>query len=62
MGLLDKLRAELVDIIEWVDDGRHTLVWRYPRHQNQIKNGAHWFAPGHMNVRTATQHTRDFGV
>ena len=40
MGLLDKLRGELVDIVEWVDDGAHTLVWRFPRYQNEIKNGA----------------------
>jgi membrane protease subunit (stomatin/prohibitin family) len=40
MGLFDKLRAELVDIIEWIDDSRHTLVWRFPRYHNQIKNGA----------------------
>jgi membrane protease subunit (stomatin/prohibitin family) len=40
MGFMDKLRGELVDIIEWVDDGRHTLVWRFPRYQNQIKHGA----------------------
>ena len=40
MGLIDKLRAELIDIIEWVDDSRHTLVWRFPRHHNQIKYGA----------------------
>ena len=25
MGFMDKLRAELVDVIEWVDDGRRTL-------------------------------------
>ena len=31
MGLLDKLRGELVDIIEWIDDDRQTLVWRFPR-------------------------------
>ena len=40
MGLFDKLRNELIDIIEWVDDSRHTLVWRFPRYQNEIKNGA----------------------
>ena len=40
MGLFDKLRGELVDIIEWVDDSKHTLVWRFPRYQNEIKNGA----------------------
>ncbi len=40
MGLFDKLRAEFIDIVEWVDDSRHTLVWRFPRYQNEIKNGA----------------------
>ncbi len=40
MGLMDKLRAELVDVVEWVDDSRHTLVWRFPRYHNQIKYGA----------------------
>ena len=40
MGLFQKLRNELIDIIEWVDDSRHTLVWRFPRYQNEIKNGA----------------------
>ena len=40
MGLLDKLRAEFVDIVEWVDDSQHTLVYRFPRYQNEIKNGA----------------------
>ncbi|MEM9293061.1 MAG: SPFH domain-containing protein [Acidobacteriota bacterium] len=40
MGLMDKLRAELIDIIEWIDDSQHTLVWRFPRYHNQIKNGA----------------------
>jgi membrane protease subunit (stomatin/prohibitin family) len=40
MGLFDKLRGEFVDIIEWIDDTRHTLVWRFPRYQNEIKNGA----------------------
>ncbi len=40
MGIFNKLRNELVDIIEWVDDSQHTLVWRFPRYQNEIKNGA----------------------
>ena len=51
MGLIDKLRAELVDIIEWVDDSRHTLVWRFPRHHNQIKYGAQLIVrPGQMAI------------
>jgi membrane protease subunit (stomatin/prohibitin family) len=40
MGLLEKLRAELIDIVEWIDDTNHTLVWRFPRYHNQIKQGA----------------------
>ena len=51
MGLLDKLRAELIDIIEWVDDSRHTIAWRFPRYQNEIKNGAQLIVrPGQMAV------------
>lgn len=40
MTLMDKLRAELVDIVEWIDDSNHTLVWRFPRYHNQLKYGA----------------------
>uniref|UniRef100_UPI0035AFD0D7 SPFH domain-containing protein n=2 Tax=Micromonospora aurantiaca (nom. illeg.) TaxID=47850 RepID=UPI0035AFD0D7 len=40
MGLMDKLRGELIDIIEWLDDSRDTMVWRFPRYQNEIKMGA----------------------
>ena len=40
MGLFSRLRHELIDIIEWIDDSQHALVWRFPRFQNEIKNGA----------------------
>lgn len=40
MGLFDKLRNEFIDIIEWLDDSNQTLVWRFPRYQNEIKQGA----------------------
>ncbi|MEZ4291847.1 MAG: SPFH domain-containing protein [Myxococcota bacterium] len=40
MALFDKLRAELIDIVEWIDDSQHTLVWRFPRYRNQIKYAA----------------------
>ena len=40
MGLFDKLKNELIDIIEWTDDSRDTVVWRFPRHGNEIKHGA----------------------
>lgn len=37
---MDKLKGELVDIIEWTDDSRDTIVWRFPRYNNEIKMGA----------------------
>ncbi len=40
MSLWDKLRGELVDIIEWQSGDRETMVWRFPRYDNAIKNGA----------------------
>lgn len=40
MGLFDKLRHEFIDIVEWIDDTRNTLVWRFPRYNNEIKQGA----------------------
>lgn len=40
MGLLDKIRGEFIDIIEWLDDSRDTMVFRFPRYQNEIKIGA----------------------
>ena len=51
MGLFDKLRGEFVDIVEWIDDTRHTLVWRFPRYQNEIKQGAQLIVrPGQVAV------------
>ena len=40
MGLIGKIKGEFVDIIEWIDDSRTTLAWRFPRYNNEIKNGA----------------------
>ena len=40
MGFIDRLRGELIDIIEWTDDTRDTIVWRFPRHENEIKMNA----------------------
>lgn len=40
MGIWDRIKNELIDIIEWTDDSTNTMVWRFPRHQNEIKNGA----------------------
>src|SRR6266436_10179325 len=40
MGIWDKLRGELIDIIEWIDDTRDTMVYRFQRYDNEIKYGA----------------------
>lgn len=40
MGLLDSFKHEFVDIIEWTDNTNDTLIWKFPRFQNEIKMGA----------------------
>jgi membrane protease subunit (stomatin/prohibitin family) len=41
MGLLDKLRGELIDIIEWTEPSQSDiLAHRFPRYNNEIKMGA----------------------
>jgi membrane protease subunit (stomatin/prohibitin family) len=41
MGLLDKLRGEFIDIIEWTEPSENEiLAFRFPRYQNEIKMGA----------------------
>ncbi|MEV4562654.1 SPFH domain-containing protein [Nonomuraea sp. NPDC049419] len=39
-ALFDKIRGEFIDIVEGLDDSRDTLVWRLPRHDNEITMGA----------------------
>lgn len=40
MGIFDFVRRELIDIIEWLDSSSDTMVYRFERHDNEIKNGA----------------------
>lgn len=40
MGLWNKLMNELIDIIDWVDNTNNTIVWKFPRYENEIKMGA----------------------
>lgn len=40
MGLFDKIRNEFIDIIEWQDNTGDTLVWKFPRYQDEIKMNA----------------------
>lgn len=40
MGLMDFLKGEYIEIVEWTDDTRHTLAHRFPDADRAIKNGA----------------------
>jgi excisionase family DNA binding protein len=40
MGLMDFIKGELIEIIEWTDDSRDTLSFRWPDEDKNIKNGA----------------------
>ena len=40
MGLMDFIKGELLEIIEWTDDSRDTLSYRFPDEDKAIKNGA----------------------
>jgi excisionase family DNA binding protein len=40
MALMDFLKRQFIDIIEWTDDSRDTLSFRYPDDDKEIKNGA----------------------
>ena len=49
MSFFDKLRHEFIDIIEWPDQDPGTLVWKFPRYQDEIKMNAK------LTVREAQQ-------
>src|SRR5712692_7551444 len=40
MGLMDFIRGELIEIIEWTDDSRDTLAYRFPDEDKEIKGGS----------------------
>jgi membrane protease subunit (stomatin/prohibitin family) len=40
MGILDALRSQFIEVIEWLDDSGNTLLYRFPVHGQEIKNGA----------------------
>jgi membrane protease subunit (stomatin/prohibitin family) len=40
MSLWERLTGEFVDVIAWKDDSADTLVWRFERWQDAIKQGA----------------------
>ncbi len=40
MGFWSKLRGQFIDVIEWLDSTQETMVYRFQRGDNEIKNGA----------------------
>src|ERR1041385_394843 len=40
MGLMSFIKGELIEVIEWTDDSRDTLSFRFPDEDKAIKNGA----------------------
>jgi excisionase family DNA binding protein len=40
MGLMDFIKGQLIEIIEWTDDSRDTLSYRWPDENKEIKKGA----------------------
>ena len=40
MSLTDFIRSQFIEIIEWTDDSRDTLSYRFPDQDKEIKNGA----------------------
>jgi membrane protease subunit (stomatin/prohibitin family) len=40
MGLFDKIAGQFIDVIEWLDESRNTLVYRFPDTDHEIKMGA----------------------
>ena len=40
MSLLNLIKNQLIEVIEWTDDSRDTLSYRWPDEDKEIKNGA----------------------
>ena len=40
MGLMDYLKSQFLEIIQWEDDSRDTISFRYPDMDKEIKRGA----------------------
>jgi excisionase family DNA binding protein len=40
MAIIDFIKKQFIDVIEWTDDSRDTLSFRFPDEDKEIKNGA----------------------
>ena len=39
MALMDFIKKQFIDIIQWTEDGDGTLAWRFPMRDMEIQNG-----------------------
>lgn len=49
MSLMDFIKKQFIDIIQWTEDGDDTLAWRFPMADMEIQNG------GSLTVRESQQ-------
>ena len=40
MGLMDFIKKQFIDVIEWTESGDGVIAWRYPMADNEIQHGA----------------------
>ncbi len=40
MALMDFIKKQFIDILEWTEEGDGTLAWRYPMQDMEIQTGA----------------------
>lgn len=40
MALMDFIKKQFIDVLQWTEDGDGTLAWRYPMADMEIQNGA----------------------
>nr|ACX33918.1 hypothetical band 7 protein [uncultured prokaryote AT3] len=40
MGLMDFVKKQFIDIIQWTEDDGETMAWRFPMQEMEIQNGA----------------------
>ena len=39
MGLMDFIKKQFIDVIQWTEDDATTMAWRYPMADMEIQNG-----------------------
>ena len=40
MALMDFIKKQFIDILQWTESGDGTLAWRFPMQEMEIQNGA----------------------